>query len=65
MKIPALRAKIGSWTYYLSTLTFEQVSQNVEKIDDQLHKAELLRDLIQISITDNYLSINEYILNQP
>jgi len=65
MKIPAIRAKIGTWTYYITTLTFEQVSINIEPIDDQLHKSEGLRDLIQRSITDNYLKIKDYIHNQP
>lgn len=65
MKIPAIRSKIGTWTYYITTLTFEQVSIYVEKIDDQLHKSEGLRDLIQRSITDNYIKIKEYIQNQP
>lgn len=65
MKIPALRANIGTWDYYVTTLTFEQVSLFVSKIDDQLHKSESLRDLIQRSITNNYLSIKEYILHQP
>ena len=65
MKIPAIRAKIGSWTYYITTLSFEQVSVHVERVDDQLHKSEGLRDLIQRSITDNYIKIKEYIQNQP
>jgi len=65
MKIPALRAKIGTWTYYITTLTFQQVSQSVSKIDDELHNSELLRDMIQRSITNNYLNIKEYIINQP
>lgn len=65
MKIPAIRANIGNWTYYISTLTFQQVNDNVEKIDDQLHKSEGLRDLIQRSITDNYIKIKDYIQNQP
>jgi DNA sulfur modification protein DndB len=64
MKIPALRAKIGTWTYYITVLTFEQVAKNVSKIDDQLHKSKGLKDLIQRSITENYLRIKEYILNQ-
>lgn len=64
MKIPAIKAKIGSWTYYISTLTFQQVSDHIEKIDDQLHKSESLKGLIQRSITKNYISIKEYILNQ-
>ncbi len=25
MKIPAIRAKIGDWTYYTSTLSFQEV----------------------------------------
>ncbi len=65
MKIPSLRAKIGDRDYYLTTLTFDQVSQFVSKVDDHLHKSESLKDLIQRSITNNYLSIKEYILNQP
>lgn len=65
MKIPALRACIGNWDYYVTTLTFEQVNTYVSKIDDQLHKSESLKDLIQRSITNNYISIKEYIINQP
>lgn len=65
MKIPALKAKIGDWDYYVTTLTFEQVSNFVSKIDEHLHKSESLKDLIQRSITNNYLSIKEYIINQP
>lgn len=65
MKIPALKAKIGDWDYYVTTLTFEQVSKFVSKIDEHLHKSESLKDLIQRSITNNYLSIKDYIINQP
>ena len=65
MKIPALRAKMGDWTYYVTTLTFKQVDEYVSRIDDELHKSESLKELIQRSITTNYLSIKEYILNQP
>ncbi|TLD41182.1 MAG: DndB-like protein [Candidatus Jettenia ecosi] len=64
MKIPALRAKIGNWTYYVTTLTFEQVDKYVSRIGKQLHNSESLKDLIQRSITSNYLSIKDYILNQ-
>jgi DGQHR domain-containing protein len=65
MKIPALRAKIGDWDYYVTTLTFEQVNTFVSKIDENLHKSESLKDLIQRSITNNYINIKEYIINQP
>jgi len=64
MKLPALRAKIGNWTYYITTLSFEQVRNYVERVDHQLHKSEGLRDLIQRSLTKNFESIRDYILNQ-
>jgi DNA sulfur modification protein DndB len=64
MKIPAIRAKIGTWEYYVTTLTFEQVDRFVSKVDDELHKSESLNELIQRSITNNYLSIKDYIINQ-
>jgi len=65
MKIPSLRATIGDWDYYVTTLSFEQVNTFVSKIDDHLHKSESLTNLIQRSITNNYISIKEYIINQP
>jgi DNA sulfur modification protein DndB len=65
MKIPAIRAKMGNWTYYVSTLSFQQVNDHVSKVDEELHRSESLKELIQRSITQNYLSIKNYILNQP
>ena len=65
MKIPAIRSKIGNRTYYVTRFTFQQVNDHIEKIDDELHKSKKLRDLIQRSITSNYLGIKDYILNQP
>lgn len=65
MKIPAIKGRIGNWDYYISTLTFQQVSDYVSRVDDELHKSESLKELIQRSITNNFLSIKKYILNQP
>ena len=64
MKVPAIKGKIGTWDYYVTTLTFEQVTQFVSKVDSELHKSTSLRDLIQRSITSNYLSIKDYIIGQ-
>lgn len=64
MKIPAIRAKIGDWTYYITTLTFQQISEHVEEIDDEVYSSDLLKDLLQRSITNNYFNIKKYILNQ-
>lgn len=65
MKIPAIRAKMGDWTYYITTLTFDQVAEYVSAVNEELHKSESLKDLIQRSITSNYRSIKQYILQQP
>ena len=56
---------MGDWTYYVTTLSFQQVNDHVSKVDEQLHRSESLKELIQRSITNNYLSIKNYILNQP
>ena len=64
MKIPAIRAQIGIWVYYISTLSFDHVSKYVRKVDDELHKSELLREMLQRAITDNYKGIADYIVQQ-
>ena len=54
MKIPAIRAKVGIWVYYVSTMTYAQVNEHVKKVDDELHKSTVLREMLQRSITDNF-----------
>lgn len=63
-KIPVIKAIIGNLTYYTGVLSFEDISKYVNPINDELYKSKSLSDAIQRSITDNYLSIKEYILNQ-
>lgn len=64
MKIPAIRAKVGIWVYYVSTLTYAQVKDHVKRVDDELHKSTVLREMLQRSITDNYKQIAAYIVQQ-
>ena len=64
MKIPAIRAKIGVWVYYVSNMTFEQVAQFVSPVNDELHKSSILREMLQRSISDNYKKIATYIEQQ-
>lgn len=64
MKIPAIRAQIGSWIYYVATLTFKEVGEHIKRVDNELHRSELLQDMLQRSITSNYKSIAKYIENQ-
>lgn len=64
MKLPAIRAQIGIWVYYISVLSFDDINKYVKRVDDELHKSKLLREMLQRSITENYKSISEYIKTQ-
>jgi hypothetical protein len=47
MKIPVIKGRIGSWIYYVGTMTFDQIASN------QINTSELL----QRHLSDNYNSI--------
>lgn len=64
IKLPAIRSKMGIWVYYVSSLSFEEIVEYVSPINDELHKSELLSQMIQRSITENYKSIANYLLTQ-
>ena len=64
MRIPALRAKMGIWIYYISTLSFNDIAKYVSPINNELHSSSLLSEMIQRSITDNYKSIAHYLETQ-
>ena len=64
MKIPAIRASIGDWVYYVATMKFKDVAEYVKRVDNELHKSDLLKELLQRSITINYKSIAQYIKTQ-
>lgn len=64
MKIPAIRAHIGDWVYYIATMRFKDVSEYVKRVDNELHKSDLLKQMLQRSITNNYKSIANYIETQ-
>lgn len=64
LKLPAIRSKMGIWVYYISSLSFNQVLKYVSPINDELHKSELLSQMIQRSITENYKNIANYLISQ-
>lgn len=64
IKIPAIRSKMGIWVYYATSLSFSEISQHVKPINDELHKSELLSEMIQRSITENYKNIANYLETQ-
>lgn len=56
---------MGDWVYYTSTMTFAQVKELVDPMDDEIYQSDSLKEALQRSITDNYLNIKNYILYQP
>ena len=62
--LPALRANMGDWTYYIATMTLEELAQRVTTAT-RLHKSKKLDELIQRPITSRSKEIADYLLSQP
>lgn len=64
---PAIRAGMGNWVYYVSTMTYRQISEYVTMPPDikELKEAKKLSERIQRGLTDNVDSILDYLRNQP
>lgn len=62
--IPAIRGTLGTLIYYTATFTFKQIADRVKAVDEELHTSKSLREQLQRALTDNYISIKDYILTQ-
>ena len=60
MKIPAIRARIGIWSYYLAALKFSDIRQCVND-PVQFHKSKVYSELFHKSITNKVKKIADYI----
>ena len=65
MKFAAIKAQMGIWKYYVTTLTYEDISNCVSPIPKEISNSDSYANLLQRSITDNVENIKEYILKQP
>ena len=62
--LPALRAKMGDWTYYIASITLEELARRVT-IASAFHQSARLDELIQRSISPRAGDIADYLLSQP
>jgi DNA sulfur modification protein DndB len=62
--IPALRAHMGTWVYYVTTMTLQDIKDRIKKTEE-IHKSEKLREMIQRALTSRSKEITEYLLKQP
>ena len=61
--LPALRATMGDWVYYISFMNMQDIASRVSVIDD-IHSSKSLKDWLQRGLTNNSLKITEYLLGQ-
>lgn len=62
--LPALRAKMGDWTYYITSMTLSELVRRV-KTASAVHQSEGLGDMIQRSLGTRAGDIADYLLSQP
>ena len=61
--LPALRATMGDWVYYISFMSMENIATRVRVADD-IHTSKSMEGWLQRDITDNSVKITEYLLIQ-
>ena len=61
--IPALRAQMGSWYYYIAQMRMADVAERVSVASD-IHQSKSLNDLIQRRLSERSKDISEYLLSQ-
>ena len=64
INIPALRAYMGDWVYYICLLKMSDIAQRISIAED-IHSSKSLRDLLQRRLTARSTDITKYLLSQP
>ena len=63
--LPSIRSRVGDWNYYVTTLTFDEVSELI-KAPDEIHERKKLADWIQREAIESHSdAIASYILDNP
>jgi DNA sulfur modification protein DndB len=62
--LPALRANMGVWNYYICFLRMIDAVSRISIAED-IHTSASLRDLLQRRLTDRSFQIADYLINQP
>lgn len=63
--LPAIRSKVGDWSFYVTTMRFDEVVRLV-KAPDEVHERKGLSDWIQREAIESHAdAISQYILNTP
>jgi DNA sulfur modification protein DndB len=61
--LPAIRAHMGDWFYYVSVLKMRDAADRVSYADE-IHESKTLNDLLQRRLTERSKTISDYLLGQ-
>ena len=61
--LPALRASMGDWVYYICSMRMEDAAARIS-IAKEIHSSKSLQDLLQRQLTNRSLEISTYLLSQ-
>ena len=61
--LPALRAEMGDWVYYVSFMRMKDIASRISVVDD-IHSSKSLKELLQRRLTKNSEKIAAYLLGQ-
>ncbi len=61
--LPALRAKMGNWTYYIAFMKMDNIAERVDFAED-IHTSTSLNDLLQRAVAPRSKEISQYLLTQ-
>lgn len=64
LMLPAIRAHMGDWNYYMTFLRMEEIAAQIHTIQE-IHSSAVLNEMIQQEISKRASQISEYLLNQP
>lgn len=61
--LPALRAHLGDWMYYICFLKMRDIAERISYADE-IHTSRSLKDLLQRQVTERTEAIKKYLLAQ-
>ena len=61
--LPALRATMGDWVYYIAFIKMKEIVSRISVVDD-IHTSTTLKEMLQRMLTTNSQRIAEYLLSQ-
>jgi DNA sulfur modification protein DndB len=64
LQVPAMRGAMGDWVYYVTLLPFSEACDRIKRTEE-VHRSELLREMIQRALTPRSKKIAAYLTSQP